>query len=166
MPGKRQRGPYTHQRPPPPTKLIPTPTRLSSLPLLTNLPTCTQPGATGSMLSKLRKRRGIGRSGRGEMWVTAGMRSSSHRRTSPTGRSWRSRMPWRMRRRSKGLGEWAAEEENEEHGRRSTLGPRPRRPCIRRRNQSRPLARDDGAANNDGHQKAKRNWFYYGRKDP
>ena len=37
---------------------------------------------------------------------------------------------------------------------------------VRRRNQSHPLARDDGAVNNDGHQKAKRNWFYYGRKDP
>ena len=36
----------------------------------------------------------------------------------------------------------------------------------RKRNQSHPLARDDGAVNNDGHQKAKRNWFYYGRKDP
>ena len=77
-----------------------TPTRLSSLPLLTNHPTCTQPGPTGRMLTKLRKKRGIGRSGRGEMWVTAGMRSSSHRRTSPTGRSRRSLMPWRMRRRS------------------------------------------------------------------
>ena len=37
---------------------------------------------------------------------------------------------------------------------------------VRERNQSHPLARDDDAVNNDGHEKTKRNWFYYGRKDP
>ena len=43
---------------------------------------------------------------------------------------------------------------------------RPRLPSVRKRNQSHPLARDDDAVNNDGHEKTKRNWFYYGRKDP
>ena len=97
---KSAEGPVHSPTPTPPTKLIPPPTRPSSLPLLTNHPSCTQPGTTGRMLKTLRRRRGIGRSGWGGMWMAAGVRSSSHRRTSPTGRSRRSLMPWRMRRRS------------------------------------------------------------------
>ena len=38
--------------------------------------------------------------------------------------------------------------------------------AVRRRNLIHPLARDDDVVNNDRHGKAKRNWFYYGRKDP
>jgi hypothetical protein len=101
---KSAEGPVHSPTPTPPTKLIPPPTSLSSLPLLTNHPSCTQPGTTGRTLNKLRKRRGIGRSGRGGMWMTAGVRSSSHRRTSPTGRSLRLLLPRRMRRRSKASG--------------------------------------------------------------
>ena len=57
---KSAEGPVHSPTPTPPTKLIPPPTRPSSLPLLTNHPSCTQPGTTGRMLKTLRRRRGKG----------------------------------------------------------------------------------------------------------
>ena len=64
------------------------------------------------MLNKLRKRQGIGRSGRGGMWVTAGVLQSQDE---PHGEEPAIAHAPADEEEEQGLGEWAAEEENEEH---------------------------------------------------